>query len=367
MIEILMMFLPFKVVLLKMFDERLRVEITSEVKKTMEEVPTQNMEAYNLFIEARHIMRSGSSTNEIAQEKLENAIKLDPGFSSAYAYLARYWINRRLYSNYKSLQDDKVRQAAQPLLKKALELDENDFYANFQMAIYRLWFHWDFESAEYYFEKALENYTPEYGSLPAFVNFYLVTGKPAKAVEIMDSFIKNNPYQTFSYHSAISYVYNNQPGRAVELAETAFELFGKNLFWSNTAGSLISVFNYTGNYQKVIDLSNEYGQNPEDLTPDFIAHLAMAYHHSNQNKKTNSLLEEISQRGNQSSAGSPSYYAAMINADLGKVEETFKWLEKAYRDHEVDMFWLKVEPPFEPLYSDPRWQVMLDKVGFPKD
>jgi len=57
--------------------ERLRVEITSEVKKTMEEVPTQNMEAYNLFIEARHIMRSGSSTNEIAQEKLENAIKLD--------------------------------------------------------------------------------------------------------------------------------------------------------------------------------------------------------------------------------------------------------------------------------------------------
>ena len=32
----------------------------------------------------------------------------------------------------------------------------------------------------------------------------------------------------------------------------------------------------------------------------------------------------------------------------------------------VEMIWLKVEPPFEPLRSDPRWQEMLDKVGFPE-
>jgi len=43
-----------------------------------------------------------------------------------------------------------------------------------------------------------------------------------------------------------------------------------------------------------------------------------------------------------------------------------EWLEKAYQDHEVEMYWLKVEPPFEPLRGDPRWQEMLDKVGFPE-
>jgi hypothetical protein len=32
----------------------------------------------------------------------------------------------------------------------------------------------------------------------------------------------------------------------------------------------------------------------------------------------------------------------------------------------VEMTWLKVEPALEPLRSDPRWQEMLDKVGFPK-
>jgi len=65
------------------------------------------------------------------------------------------------------------------------------------------------------------------------------------------------------------------------------------------------------------------------------------------------------------STGSPSFYLAMIHAQMGEIDTAFEWLEKAYQDHEVEMYWLKVEPPFEPLRSDPKWEVMLDKVGFP--
>jgi len=41
-------------------------------------------------------------------------------------------------------------------------------------------------------------------------------------------------------------------------------------------------------------------------------------------------------------------------------------LSGSYQDHEVEMFKLKIEPPFEPLHNDPRWQEILDKVGFPE-
>jgi len=30
-----------------------------------------------------------------------------------------------------------------------------------------------------------------------------------------------------------------------------------------------------------------------------------------------------------------------------------------------EMYWLKAKPPFEPLQSDPRWEALMDKVGFP--
>jgi len=49
---------------------------------------------------------------------------------------------------------------------------------------------------------------------------------------------------------------------------------------------------------------------------------------------------------------------------MGEIDTAFEWLERGYEDHEVEMFWIKVEPLFEPLRNDPRWQQMLDKVGF---
>ncbi len=56
---------------------------------------------------------------------------------------------------------------------------------------------------------------------------------------------------------------------------------------------------------------------------------------------------------------------AMIYSQMGEIDTAFEWLDKAYEDQEVEMYWLKVEPPFEPLRGDPRWQVILYKVGFP--
>jgi hypothetical protein len=50
---------------------------------------------------------------------------------------------------------------------------------------------------------------------------------------------------------------------------------------------------------------------------------------------------------------------------MGEIELAFKWLDHSYEDHDVEMFWLNVEPLFRPLHYDHRWQIMLEKVGFP--
>lgn len=50
---------------------------------------------------------------------------------------------------------------------------------------------------------------------------------------------------------------------------------------------------------------------------------------------------------------------------MGQIDTAFEWLEKSYNDHEIEMYWLKVEPSFEPLRNDPRYKEMLAKMGFP--
>ena len=93
--------------------------------------------------------------------------------------------------------------------------------------------------------------------------------------------------------------------------------------------------------------------------------LAIAYYHTDQKEKTENVLKELIAKSDTTAVGSPAFYTAMIYAQMGETDLAFEYLEKAYDAHEVEMYWLKVEPPFDPIRNDPRWQVMLYKVGFP--
>ncbi len=56
----------------------------------------------------------------------------------------------------------------------------------------------------------------------------------------------------------------------------------------------------------------------------------------------------------------------MIYSATGRADMALQWLEKAYRDHEVEMYWLKVEPLFKPLRDDERFQNIVNRIGYPK-
>jgi len=49
---------------------------------------------------------------------------------------------------------------------------------------------------------------------------------------------------------------------------------------------------------------------------------------------------------------------------MEEIDLAFEWLDKAYEDHEVEMYWLKVEPPFSPLQMQPMpwrkaWKLLM--------
>lgn len=99
---------------------------------------------------------------------------------------------------------------------------------------------------------------------------------------------------------------------------------------------------------------NEYADHRE--TPRSLGILAIAYYHTGESSKTMEIIERLKEYRHRTSAGSPSFYLAMIYAQMGEIDTAFEWLNKAYEDHKVEMYWLKVEPPFAPLHDDPRWE-----------
>jgi hypothetical protein len=56
---------------------------------------------------------------------------------------------------------------------------------------------------------------------------------------------------------------------------------------------------------------------------------------------------------------------AYLSARLRRKEETLRFLEDAYREHSARLIFLQVEPVFDFLHSDERYQVLVKKMGLP--
>lgn len=57
---------------------------------------------------------------------------------------------------------------------------------------------------------------------------------------------------------------------------------------------------------------------------------------------------------------------ALIYAGLGEKDRALEWLEKGYREHDAGLVYLKIEPGFDPLRSDPRFKDLVRRVGLPE-
>ncbi len=59
-------------------------------------------------------------------------------------------------------------------------------------------------------------------------------------------------------------------------------------------------------------------------------------------------------------------YVAYVYAALGDADATFEWLEKAYERRSLELRQIHVDSGFDAIRSDPRFQDLLRRIGFPE-
>jgi hypothetical protein len=80
--------------------------------------------------------------------------------------------------------------------------------------------------------------------------------------------------------------------------------------------------------------------------------------------KAEEILKQLKERSRQSYV--PAYNFAEINIGLGDKEQALASLEKAVADRSMLLTFLKVDPQFDSLRSDPRFKGLLRRVGLPQ-
>jgi TolB-like protein/class 3 adenylate cyclase len=344
--------------------EVLKAEIRPEVEQIMESVPTENTEAYNLFLQARSKNTYDVDENAEAIKLLHEATKLDPNFGRAYLDIGiRLQVGATVYSTGEGMDPTEAWVISKPYMQKAIDLEPDYAMAHLRMAWSLLWFEWDFEKAEREYLEAKRIF-PNY----SWTDYLVAIGRFNEALAGAKKSVDVDPRSPTAWQGKILSQYfaghHDEALKTIDYAINDTTIRGQALVVS----SAIRMWVYMGKYEKAItNMENLMTAYPDIESSRLFALLWIAYHHTDQLDKAEGILNRMIEKSKINAGGSPSFYIAIVYSQLGEIDNAFQWLEKSYQDREVELHWLKVEPPFEPIRSDPRYQAMLDKVGFPKD
>jgi tetratricopeptide (TPR) repeat protein len=118
-----------------------------------------------------------------------------------------------------------------------------------------------------------------------------------------------------------------------------------------------------GMYKEAI---REYQASEQYGGAKLLGPLGYAYARSGNKDQALRTLSELQKLEKRSGSGDTSYDLALVEIGLGNKDEALAWLEKMYQQHDDDgLLWLKVDPMFDSLRSDPRFRHLLRGMKFP--
>lgn len=143
--------------------------------------------------------------------------------------------------------------------------------------------------------------------------------------------------------------------------DLAIEQYQKTLeLYPNQAAprdSLGWAYVYKGLYDKGLEeINKSYGEDP-DLSPE----VAYVYAVSGNQARARRILKRLLDLSKL--APIQPHHFALIYAGLGMKEEALVWLEQAYQQHSQMMVSLKVDPRFDSMRPDPRFQALMRRIG----
>ena len=342
--------------------QKVRVQLTPQQKARLAAARRVDPSAYDAFLQGSSYFIWGSNSRDDfikAQSFFEQAIQQDPNLAIAYVGLA----NTYTYSgSQRWISPQQAYTQASAALHKALALDDSLGEAHCAMGWLAWRFEWDWPKAEKEFRTGVE-LNPNYIAGPEQLAWFLAwSGRKQEALAELDrigqldlSWRNHTTVESGIYYHQRDYKKLVEVSRAF-VAHTPEEWPG-HYFLAVGYDALGQYSEALAEYQKAV------AQSQGDT--DTLAGLAHGYARLGQKVEVEKILAELLQ---QSKKGYVSpYMIATLCTSLGDREKAFEYLDQAYRERSPDIpYFLKADIRLDPLRSDPRFQQMVRRVGFPQ-
>lgn len=318
---------------------------------------TSSPECYNLCLQGR--FHANKRTRDGLRQSVacfEQAINADNRSPIAYAGLADAY---SLLTEHGFLDPAEATPKARAAAEKALTIDPGSAEAHVSLAFVRSQFDWDWAGAETLYRKAIA-LNPGYSRARHWFasDFLAVLGRFEEALPEIRMARHLDPLSPILVEGC-GYVKMLQRDYAGALEEYDQVLQLDPMFY-RVYGTKARVFALMGRYEEAIALFERSRALGGDV-PSIMAALGDTLARAGFVWEARSLLDEL--HAAAKTRWVPSSAFAIVNVGLGEYEAALNHLDVACDRREM-VAGLKVHPTYDPLRSEPRFQRMLERIGF---
>lgn len=337
----------------------LEAQLTGSEQRAIAARPTENTEAYQLYLKGKFFWNKRTGDDlKAAADLFRQAAEVDPSYANAYAGVAQADL---LIPVFGAGAPRDFFPKAKVAAERAIELDETSAEGHSALAML-LCFDFKFPAAEAEFRRAIQ-LNPNYATAHHwFGNSLLVSlgrfdegireGERAVELDPLSLIINADLGSTFMigrrYDEAIA-----QLRRTLALDGNfsyAHWNLGEALYLKGDVNAAIA------EYEKARALDDD---------PEVLGLLGRAYAETGKREQALEILRKLQETGQNQYIRS--YVYSLIYIGLGDKATAIEYLEKAREGFETpDTTWLKVDPLFDPLRSEPRFQQLVAKT-FPQN
>ncbi len=337
--------------------DRLRIKLLGEEKESLVKRYTENVEAYNLYVQGRWFWNKRTEEGlKKSTECFEQAIDKDPGYALAYAGIADAYNLLPIYTAGQT--NDAFPQAKEAALK-ALEIDETLAEAHVSLAWIKMNWDLEWEAAEKEFKRAIE-LNPSYATAHHWYALCLMwRARFDEAIKEITRALELDPLSLIiNREVGRVYFHAGQDDRAIEAFKKTIEMDPN---FSDAHKMLGLVYLKNARYEEALDEFRKEKSISGGSDPDTESYIGVTYVRMGMKDKVQQVLDNLIERSKKEYV--PPHFVAIVYFALDENDLGFEWLEKAYKDRTYGLALLKIAPAYESVRSDPRFMMLLKKVG----
>jgi serine/threonine protein kinase/Flp pilus assembly protein TadD len=335
-------------------NSNLRLRLAGKEDATQPKQYTTDSDAFQLYLKGRFYSDQATVAGvQRGVEYFHQAIAKDPHYALAYVGIAdAYFLLSSQFASPREAMPT-VKEAA----TKALQLDQSLAEAHTLLGLVNAFYDYDFTGAAAEFKRGVE-LDPGSASAHQWRGYFLIA--MAQQQEALDELTRARELDplsdTVSLLLSVSFLFSRQYDQSIQQSRKMIET-EPDFWWGHFLLGWAEA--ETGKYDEAIQALTRATQ--LDASPYPTAYLGYADARSGNKAKAQQALQGLEQKSHQMYV--PRYQVAAVYTGLGEKDKAMDCLQQAFSNREEIITFLNVDPTWDTLRTDMRFQSLLHHAG----